>query len=222
MCIRMLRRGFALVTAAHLLGACGRVDSEPPAGPDAALAMTDAPTAADAHVRVADSDRDFAGTQGAGGWLYLYQEMPSGVRRELSFHDGAWVVDDTRYWTWVSQNSMHPNVAGRPETEGNAAVQLPVRRWLSDTAGAATIAFRAGRNHPAPCGDGVTARVIVDDVVRWERAFAGDAVDMFVTESLAATLGEGSTVDFVVDPLTNDGCDSTWITATIRVTPSVQ
>jgi hypothetical protein len=194
---------------------------EPVAGSDAdGKVATDGPVGdgpPDARVRVADSERDFAGTQGAGGWQYLYQEMPSEVRRELVHRDGAWVVDDERFWTQLTVTGGHPNVGGRV-ADGPVAIHLPVRRWLADAEGAATIAYRASREHPGPCGDGVVTRVIVDDVLRWEQPLPGDGTGPTVVEDeLMVMLGTGSTVELVIDPVAGDGCDSTAFKAVITV-----
>jgi hypothetical protein len=207
--------GLAVLAATALLAACEPVaGSEPIDGTVSAdAAMVDGPS--DARVRVADSELDFAGSQGAGGWQYLYEELPSAVRREMVYDGGSWVVDDTRYWTRLSPRGGHPNVGGRVG-ESSVAIHLPVRRWLSDTAGAATIRYRAGREHEQVCGDGVATRVVVDDVVRWEQTFPGTGPGV-VEGELVVTLGPGSTVDLVMDPLASDACDSTVFAAVVTV-----
>jgi len=219
--VRGLRRR-VLLTVAILLGAgCGRVENDGPAAdgsvpPDGA-GLPDGAALPDGNLRVADSLRDFAATQGAGGWEYLYQEPPSAVLKELVYADGTWAVDQTRFWTSLWDSGGHPNIGGRPG-KGNNIVQMPVRRWISDAAGSATIAYKAARNHPVICGDGVLVRGIVDDVVRWEQALPGDADGTPVEGVLSTTLGLGSTVDLAVDSLITDGCDSTFFTAIITVT----
>jgi hypothetical protein len=207
----------ALVAGALLATGCEPVEGSAVDG-KAAIDASIVDATPDAPVRVADSERDFAGTQGAGGWQYLYQEMPSEVRRELVYSDGAWVVDDERFWTQLWVTGGHPNVGGRV-ADGPVAIHLPVRRWLSDAEGAATIAYRASREHPGPCGDGVVTRVIVDDVLRWEQPLPGDGTGPTVVEGeLMVTLGTGSTVELVIDPVAGDGCDSTAFKAVITVT----
>jgi hypothetical protein len=216
------------VPAAILLAVgCGRVASEGEAADGGAAAdghvasdgggPPDAALPPDAYVRVADSIEDFALTQGAGGWHYLFLEPPSTDLAELVPLEDHWALDETRFWTSLWPSGGHPNVGGRPG-EGNAILQVPVRRWISDTAGWATIDYVAARSHPGLCGDGVAVRLIVDGAVLWEQTIPGDADTAPIEGSVEAAVAAGSTVDLVLDPLVNDGCDSTLFTATISVT----
>jgi hypothetical protein len=206
----------ALVAGALLGAACEPVEGSEPIDGAVAVDASIVDGRPDARIRVADSERDFAGTQGAGGWQYLYEELPGAVRREMVYSGTTWVVDDARFWTQLTPWGGHPNVGGRV-AEGSVAVQLPVRRWLSDAGGAAIVAYHAARVESRVCGDGVTTRVIVDDVVRWEHTFPGTGASV-VDGELPVTLGQGSTVDLVIDPLASDGCDSTTFKAVVTVT----
>jgi hypothetical protein len=220
----MRGRAGALALAMLIGTGCGKVDTGNPGGDGelrdgAAAADGSAPAdaaAPDASVRVADSVRDFAETQGAGGWQYLYAQ-PGSELAEMVHADGLWFVDHNLYWTQLWDSGGHPNVGGRV-VEGPVVVQQPVRRWTSDLAGSATIAYAAARIHDGPCGDGVAVRVIVDDEVAWEYTLPGEADMTPVEGTLSTTLAQGSTVDLVLDPLTGDGCDGTYFTAIITVT----
>jgi len=222
------RLAFIGVLGLDLLGAiaCGRVgndstpadalltDSTPVA--DAAVDAT-ADATSDAGPRVADSKADFSVEQGKGGWRYLYQE-PNAPLKELTDEDGGWWwMDHDKKWTIIGPDFMHPDVHGKRDAMGgtpNAGVQFPVRRWVADVAGAADIEYAVAKSGIG--GDGVLARVLVDGVQLIEHTVAFNDERGFAG-TLHAPLRVGSTVDFVVEGLANEGADSTRFTAKITV-----
>jgi hypothetical protein len=194
-----------------VVAACGSVTSLPDATPVPVDASVDAPPA-----HVADSTADFADVQGAGGWHYLYQEpMASPALKEMVYdaENERWVVDPTKYWSQITYDQMHPNVNGM-QSPATMIRQDPVRRWIANAAGTAAIRYHVAKADR--CGDGVTARIVVDGVVRGEHTLAADDT-VGLDSEVSAPIAIGSTIDLVLDAVAEEGCDGTVFTATITV-----
>ncbi len=157
---------------------------------------------------VADSVRDFSGTQGSapGTWYYGYYDgdinaYAAGYNtssfKPMTYTRGSagYEWDGPYYSCLVDQNGAHPSA--RPvdpsKPAGDYTQVWSVRRWQSNVAGTAHI---TGTIHRASTmGDGTTAKVIVDGVEVYSQLITsngGASVDV------SATIRAGSTVDFVV------------------------
>jgi hypothetical protein len=210
-------RWTALASTA-LAAACGQVNQEPQREPDAAdlpLGGPDAAVVADAGPRVARSRADFSMQQGHGGWRYLYKEPGRELKELTGDGAGAWCTDPVLHWTKIWADGMHPDVLGRPVDMSGQGVQIPVRRWVSDVAGRAEIAYAVAKADVS-CGDGVVARILVDDVQLAEHTIAFDDATG-VTATIATPVAIGSRIDFSVDARAAEPCDSTNFSAVITV-----
>jgi len=173
---------------------------------------TSATTAPSGEV-VADSVRDFSGAQRQGGWQYGYS-VGAGEFRNMSEFDGRrWSVDHTAYWTMIDAEVMHPNgmQAGSPMKRED---HVAIRRWVSTVSGPIDIALRLART--GDCGNGATARVIVDGAEKWARTLKPEEHDE-LTQSIGANVHVGSHVDFTLDARDHDDlCDGSKFIATIK------
>jgi hypothetical protein len=179
---------------------------------------------------VADSYRDFAGTQGEAGWSYgfwnasadgdgSYDSDADFVRMEYCPDEswsppGRWMPpgrcqadrDQAGYrWTMILVITMHPE--NRPDTE------LPIRRWVSDVSGPARMLldnFVGGEG-----GDGSRALLFVDGVERW-RNDAPVGEDARVRASIDVDLRVGTVIEQMVHPLEDPNFDMTHFTLSIE------
>lgn len=223
-------RGVALLAvlpfAALLLLAC---NFEPPmldsanaadAGPPPTVG-DDAPPAAVCEPFTADSFLDFSGTQGQGSWHYGYFENPANGRVFVpfsNFSNATWTPDQF-VWTEIGPTLVHPN--GLNGNTGREAVeQWVVRRWVSDTEGLISITGSIARFQSNTNGNGVIARIFVDDNEVWTLIVSNEAttpIDMALTTQVSV----GSTVDFVVDPRDrDDGADATHFSVQLQCAPT--
>jgi hypothetical protein len=179
---------------------------------------------------VADSDRDFAGTQGADGWYYGYWNAsgdPDGsydssadfVEMEYCPDEswsppGRWMprgrcsMDRSApgyRWTMILVITAHPET--RPDTE------LPIRRWVSDVSGPARMLvdnFVGGEG-----GDGSRAMLFVDGVERW-RNDAPVGEDARVRAAIDTELEIGTVIEQSIHPLEDPNFDMTHFTLSIE------
>lgn len=182
---------------------------------------------------LADSAGEFSGTQGANSWFYGYWSKKAdadGVYDPATdftlFPRGGTTWNATNFWTgskwdWFAGDPPFTEITStgaRPSAEnGNPAlpVHWPVRRYVSETNGALRITgtlFCSSSN--GLCGDGVVGRIFVDGVEVYQQPVFG----LSLGYSIIVPARLGALIDFVVDPgpATNDLCDSTIFTATIR------
>ncbi len=157
---------------------------------------------------------DFAAVQNQNGWFYGSWDASTdgdGVYEyatdfhDLSNIDGLWRVPDwvpdemdPRFsWCYIAPWGGHPDASPR---------QLPIRRWVSPVAGPARVTASHAKSDTSG-GDGTRALVMLDGAVLWDHTVAGDdGVGATVTVDIA--LGVGSTLDYMLDPLGDDGRDT--------------
>lgn len=156
------------------------------------------------EVEVADSIEEFSGTQGQDGWDYMiYTYHNTTPNDEFYNSGGASPLSEAAHWDgtdWeiattglrIANDEVFPGSLFINASVGTAA-QMPVRRWTSDVAG--QIKITGDLNNPDPSGDGVTARIFVDDVEIYTQFLNGNADTVDVT----ANVNVGSIVDVVVD-----------------------
>jgi len=177
---------------------------------------------------MADSVADFSAVQGSHNWYYGYYVAPytSSTFQLLNQYGPDSDFSNINTWhlqkgsggffTAIGQTQVHPN--GPVSTNGRQNVGHWVcRRWISDRSGPVQLSGHVAKLSAQGCGgcDGEHARVFVDGVQIWNQ-FIAQTDSVGVAFNLAATLNVGSTVDFVIDPLGNDGQDFSLLTATIR------
>ncbi|HAK94982.1 MAG TPA: hypothetical protein DCM87_08250 [Planctomycetes bacterium] len=192
---------------------------------------------------VADSSKEFGGTQGGDNWYYGYYD----VRADVTAGDGVYAADDfiefdpavwnggawdlvdngvtgVGPWTEVTCTGGHPAANG----QGEPSVHWAMRRWVSEVNGAIEIESYLRQNSGA--GDGIYGRVMHNGEEIGARFSLGTGV-RFV---LRATVAAGDTIDFAIDPdgagnletlgidAVNDGADGTTFLVTItRIESSV-
>lgn len=208
------------------LGACGRLGFDgraPPLGAGASTidAAPDAP-ACTQDCLLADSKADFSTLQNQNGWFYgswdAYADADGTYEyatdfRDLSNIDGywhvpGWVADETDphfSWCYIAPWGGHPDDAPR---------QLPIRRWVSPTAGPARVNASHSKSDTSG-GDGTRALVMLDGAVLWDHTMAGDD-GVGATVTLDVELAVGSTLDYMLDPLAGDARDTTNHDMTIQ------
>lgn len=158
---------------------------------------------------VADSIRDFGGTQGTalGTWRYGYYDGDISAYRAGYLTDAFKSMTYTRgsagyewsapyYSALIDQNGAHPS--SRP-VDPNQPVDYTqvwcVRRWQSNVAGTARITGTIHRG--ATMGDGTTAKVVVDGVEVFSQLVVSNGGAQI---DVSAPIHAGSVVDFVVTP----------------------
>lgn len=205
---------------ALVLAACGPAPGRPagvPAhvpGPIVAEGRSGAAAApADAQA-LADSERDFSGVQGAGGWSYGYVEPATGPDfiPMRQFVDQTWYVNLGVQWTHVGVVEMHPN--GSTTSGGRIPIeQWAVRRWVSTVAGPVTISGKIARA-AASNSQPVLGKVLVDGMAIYSQVVQANDTTGF-SFSQPAMLKAGSTVDLVLAPQGADFLGGTRFTARI-------
>ncbi len=171
---------------------------------------------------LADSWAEFSGTQGQDGWHYGYYsgDMTPGSFQEMqSYQSNRWHVEPGNYWTTLGAVLSHPNgtVTSPPAQPMN---HWAARRWVSDFAGEINIDTILRKIAVVDSSNGVIGRIYVDGNEIWSQFIAGNDAEG-VSASLTASVGLGSTVDFVVDAVDgNDGGDATRLTGVITAVPT--
>lgn len=168
---------------------------------------------------LANSETEFSGEQGQFRWQYGYYdgdgEIPYSTgdfELMTQFQNNIWMVASGVVWTELYQNGGHPN--GVITSGGRTSINhWPVRRWVSEIAGRVQITGLIRDDNPN-CGNSVTARILVDGAVAATYPVASGSSQNY---SLEIPVQEGSLVDFAIDPLGDDTCDSTTFTAVIRL-----
>ena len=183
---------------------------------------------------IADSQAQFAGTQGQNGWSAGYAAFASGVPASSSYTtgsfvpfaggaaSGAWNATTNHWtgtawdlntaaaapWTTVAPLVVHPN----DSTPG--PLQAAVRRWVSTHDGPAII---TGYFQRITAGtDGTTGHIFLNGTSLFSALTTGE-VRAF---SLPVTLRPGDIIDAVVDvgPADADGSDGT--NCQLRILPA--
>ncbi|HOF18081.1 MAG TPA: glycosyl hydrolase, partial [Phycisphaerae bacterium] len=164
---------------------------------------------------LADSARDFSGTQGAGGWSYFYYvsnqdgsapyqpEKVQPMKWLPSPGDWADMWTGPAKWYTISAGGAQPAVL-------DGAQGWTVLRWTSDTDGPVhlIVKLRRGRN-----GDGVGCKIFLDGKEIHSKHLPPGATESI---DLTPTVHKGSRVDFVVTP--GPALDSNHDSATLRAT----
>jgi hypothetical protein len=154
---------------------------------------------------IADSVAEFSANQGDSGWSYgscpafsplLYAALPQ-------FDNGAHHAAQSFSTPFVSATSAHPGVDD---------FQWAVRRWTSDETVTATIEIEALDVAPF-CNDGANVRLWQNQGELWNATVGvGGSVGPL---SLPIVVGVGDTVDLIVDPIFDTGCDEVQLTAVL-------
>lgn len=190
---------------------------------------------------VADSVREFSGTQGLHGWTYGYWDRsadadgaydPSvdfrslehfgddpinGLSHHAEFETGRlWSLEDGVYYTSLWAAGGHAHSALDLGSYARAEHWV-VRRWTSATAGSLTITGHAGKVMPwgANWGGGVLAVIVVDGA----ELFRADVGERGRDYAVDAAVAVGSRVDFLIGP--HPAIGVVEFTATIRPTLDV-
>jgi|GEM_PF-2371796 len=171
---------------------------------------------------IADSVRDFSGSQGTNGWFYGYWDRSSdqdgaydpvsdfqllahfgkdrinGLSQRPEFTTGElWYLEDGRYYTSVWAEGGHPH--GTMELGVYAkADHWVVRRWVSSVDSRVEIHGHAGK--VMPWGENWTGDVKFLIVVGGSRVYEAVFSDGGQTYSVSATVHAGSPVDFLIGP----------------------
>jgi hypothetical protein len=180
-------------------------------------------------VVLANSVADFSAIQGFKGWYYGYYSAPfnSASFQLLSQYgpDGDFTGSPTMwhlqlgsggFYTALGQSVAHPNgptSGGGRQNVGHWAC----RRWISNRSGAVRISGSLSKADVQSCGgcDGVRGRIIVGGIEVWNQ-FLAQFDSTGYTFNLTQTVSAGTTIDFALDGVGNDGRDLSNFTATIR------
>ena len=165
---------------------------------------------------LADSVRDFSGTQGQGNWTYGYcvsnrdgsaPYAPGDVKPMFwEASQGDW--DDR--WQGPGQWFSIGEAGASPAAKGSGQMWT-VRRWTSDTAGPVHIV--ASVKHGQPKGDGVGCKIFLDGKELFSKLVAPkSSIDI----DLSPTIQKGSRLDFVITP--GPGIDSNFDATSCRIT----
>ena len=161
-------------------------------------------------VIVADSVRDFSGTQGTtnGTWSYFAGYVVPGTPYNPSPSDPNMLATMTYNQTnfGFEYDSFYPfaeiDVDGaHPGARQGYAVVYPVwavRRWLSNVTAPAH--FSGTLIRTSPSGDGTGAQIYVDGNLVYSTLVGGAGVGVTVNFDFNAQIHVGSKVDFVVTP----------------------
>jgi len=149
---------------------------------------------------LANSVTGFSGTQGGGGWYYG-QYFTGGYQNfsQLpTYNSGVpqWQDNQPFDTPFLDANGGHP---------GTDDFKLAVRRWVSSYTGTVDISL-AFYDRDGNCGDGAHVRVLLNGTQIWEYL---NIPTSLVTQSFSQAVAAGDILDFVIDPITNTGCDNT-------------
>lgn len=175
----------------------------------AALALS---TGAMAATLSFNSDTEFSGTQGAGGWTYGYYGTSgdaSTFTQFASYDPGsasqpAWWEESVTQGPWT----LLWNTGGHPDNSG--VEHWAVRRWTSTVDGTLSLGAQFQAEGPG------TSRVHI--LVGGAEVFVSDNLSVLQTASWMGGISNGTTVDFAIDPLGSQANDSTRFTTQGYVT----
>jgi hypothetical protein len=166
-------------------------------------------------IGLADSQRQFSGTQGSNGWYYGYYDGTSatpfttGDFKELPiFVSGTWARNSLpgRWDTQLWQDGGHPN--------GGGEVNWAVRRWASGVSGVVIISCTLADSDGGG-GNGVIGHTILDGTEISSRTIENGNSAGISYQTNARVL-VGSLLDFAIDPRNGDSYfDSTRFTMVI-------
>ena len=155
---------------------------------------------------LANSVTEFSGTQGSNGWFYG-QYFTNGFQNftQLPVYNSdvpQWQDNQAFNTPFLDAYGGHPGVDD---------FKLAVRRWISPYTGTVDISL-AFYDRDGNCGDGAHVRVLLNGTQVWEYL---NIPTTLVTQSFSQAITAGDVLDFVIDPITNTGCDNTQFTALI-------
>jgi hypothetical protein len=187
-------------------------------------------TAENATNVLADSERDFSGTQGSTNWYYGYYDSDlkaSSFKQFNWFYEyyyqstlvSIWLDTGSDYYTRLDRIGGHPH--GPISTRPLQVEQWAVRRWVSNYDGLVRISGNINDINRGGGGDGITGRIIVsgNEVLACSINNSGPANG--INYSIELTVTKGQHIDFAIDPNAWDGDDSTRFTATITAATPV-
>lgn len=176
-------------------------------------------------IQLGSSRDQFGGTQGQANWFYGYWDKKGdtdgiydATRDFVPFPRAPGAFGPLNYWTgtqWDWPNGNPPwteiTATGAHPAGDGVNVHWAIRRFVARTNGLVRITGTIA--HPAACGDGVVARILVAGRPVWSEPVFQDSRG-FTT---LAQVANGDPIDFVIDsgPADSDGCDGTVFTAKI-------
>src|SRR5262249_10948146 len=142
---------------------------------------------------LADSVKDFSGTQGQGNWYYGFYEgaLPNPTFQQMTqFSGGTWFVNQNNLLTSLADEFGPPN--GTTTTGGRQATeQWAVRRWVSPGAGDVTLSGILAMADASSGGNGVTGHIRLNGTEIWSRHIdAGDIVGFNYAVSVQVKPGD--------------------------------
>ena len=170
--------------------------------------------------QIFDSAEEFSGTQSQDNWYYGYYDGNSAFPFSSSdfeempvfTNNATWIIhrgDRSGYWTSLSANGGHPN--GPVGNYYQGTEHWPVRRWVAEIDGTILIEGNL-RKSSSRYGDGIIGHILLnDDVVFSQRIYGNDLTG--VDYSIQVDVNVGDTIDFAIQPVSNDQYDSTYFTA---------
>ena len=177
---------------------------------------------------VADTFRDFSGTQGSsnGTWSYLNGYVvtaasysPSSLE-SLTYTATPYGYEYGSVYAFVKIDASggHPGVRNGYDPVYQV---WTVRRWLSNVM--ATARIRGTIIRASPSGDGTGARIYVDGSLVYSTTLSGTGVGATVNFSFTTPLQTGSKVDFILTPGPGTDVDYDYVDfrAQISVPPPV-
>lgn len=179
-------------------------------------------TAGFSHADVlADSEADFSGIQGMGGWFYGYYNISAGDSPSVpgSFREmeefstdfvNQWSQAGPDDWAGITDTSIHPHLPGAGQSDPNE--YWSCRRWVSTVAGTINISGLVDEGDLG--GDSTDVFLYVDGVQAATWAMS-TVVNSMIEYDIDVEVSIGSTVDFFVTPRLNIFFDGTVVTASI-------
>jgi hypothetical protein len=174
---------------------------------------------------IADSAADFGETQGELGWFYGFWDASKDP-------DGSYdAATDFSEMEYCGENTWRPpGICGlsqddpafdwtqdlawglqHPETDPD--LQLPIRRWVSDVSGPASLLIE--HHVDGQYSDGTRALLLFDGREVWRHDAAGGD-PLGVSETRAIELSVGMVIDQLVHPIDSSADDTTYFTIRIE------
>jgi hypothetical protein len=173
-----------------------------------AICLLISATAAALHAQsIADSVRDFSGTQGRNNWYYGFYDASADsapgynpirdFTRFTTFDGSSWYINaSATYWTALWGAGASPN--GSIDNGGRTrAEHWVVRRWVSTLTGLVRIHGQVAAVQTNGSGDGITVRIFVNGIPKFIRSLPPRDSRGF-DYSFGVGLRAGDTVDFAL------------------------
>lgn len=165
--------------------------------PDWSFTTESAPTST-----IYSASADFSSTQGFKNWYYR-----DGAGNLLNWNGSEWQGNET--WLRVFAGAEHPG-------QNSDAV----RRWTASQPGYITISGNARDGDPN-CGDGVVASIKKGSMVLWQQTIGNGNTTGFNFNLLNVAINTGENIDFIVNKISYNDCDSTYFDPTINHTTTL-